>query len=228
MKSTMVGTGNAEARDAWVKKLLKAVPQGSRILDAGAGTCQYKKFCEHLIYTSQDFCQYIPDGSAGGLVESRWDYSKIDIVSEIYNIPREDKSFDIVLCTEVLEHIVDPVAAIRELHRLLAGDGMLILTAPFNSLEHQVPHYYYSGFSRQWYEYWLPKIGFRIKSIEPNGNYYSVVAQEVRRIYDLPDSVLKKEGLTRLILNEYEYYSKNNKNFLTIGCHGFHVVAIKE
>ncbi|MCS3769173.1 SAM-dependent methyltransferase [Aeromonas hydrophila] len=45
-------------------------------------------------------------------------------------IPNE--SFDIVVCTEVLEHTLNPFSAISEIYRILKKDGILLLTTPFN------------------------------------------------------------------------------------------------
>jgi 2-polyprenyl-3-methyl-5-hydroxy-6-metoxy-1,4-benzoquinol methylase len=45
----------------------------------------------------------------------KWDISQIDIISDITSIPVLNYSFDIVLCTEVLEHVPNPVAAIEEM-----------------------------------------------------------------------------------------------------------------
>ena len=41
-----------------------------------------------------------------------------------------EESFDLLLCTEVIEHIADSEAALRGLHRLLAAGGTLILSTP--------------------------------------------------------------------------------------------------
>ena len=40
--------------------------------------------------------------------------------------------FDIVVCTEVLEHVLNPFAAVAEIHRLLKPGGILLATSPFN------------------------------------------------------------------------------------------------
>jgi ubiquinone/menaquinone biosynthesis C-methylase UbiE len=41
-----------------------------------------------------------------------------------------EKSFDLVLCTEVVEHILDSAAALRGMRRLLKPGGMLVLSTP--------------------------------------------------------------------------------------------------
>jgi len=40
--------------------------------------------------------------------------------------------FNYIVCTEVLEHTLNPFAAIEEIHRLLCIGGYLFLTVPFN------------------------------------------------------------------------------------------------
>jgi ubiquinone/menaquinone biosynthesis C-methylase UbiE len=46
----------------------------------------------------------------------------------IYQLNRADGSFDMVVCLEVLEHLEDPMAALRELHRVSRRD--VILSVP--------------------------------------------------------------------------------------------------
>jgi SAM-dependent methyltransferase len=41
-----------------------------------------------------------------------------------------DAHVDLLLCTEVIEHIADSPAALREMHRLLRPDGVLVLSTP--------------------------------------------------------------------------------------------------
>lgn len=40
--------------------------------------------------------------------------------------------FDLIVCTEVLEHTLNPFAAIKEIHRMLKLDGLLFMSTPFN------------------------------------------------------------------------------------------------
>jgi SAM-dependent methyltransferase len=43
-----------------------------------------------------------------------------------------DSSFDLVVCTEVLEHTLNPFAAVAEIFRILKPGGYLLASAPFN------------------------------------------------------------------------------------------------
>ena len=180
----LVGTRNAQTRDTWVAKTLAKLPAGTRLLDAGAGECQYKNQCGHLRYVAQDIAVYSGRGEVG-LQTGRWDFSQIDIVSDIMDIPERDASFDAVLCTEVLEHLPDPIRALDEMARLLRPGGTFIITAPFWSLTHFAPYHYATGFNRFFYEFHLGRLGFDIVEMTPNGNFFECVGQELRRVAEM-------------------------------------------
>ena len=173
---------NEANRQAWLKQKLAGIPADSRILDAGAGQLLNRLLCSHLNYVSQDFCQYDGSGDGQGLQVGKWDTSKIDLVCDIVSIPEPDASFDVILCSEVLEHIPDPLKAIEEFARLLKPAGKLILTAPFSSLVHLSPYHYCTGFSRYWYEYHLKRYGFEIEELVSNGDWFAYCQQELMRL----------------------------------------------
>jgi SAM-dependent methyltransferase len=50
-----------------------------------------------------------------------------------------DASFDLVLCTQVIEHCLNPWAAVREIHRILRPGGHLIVSAPHVWFYHPHP-----------------------------------------------------------------------------------------
>jgi SAM-dependent methyltransferase len=58
--------------------------------------------------------------------------SKDYLVSEadINRLPFADTSFDCVICSEVLEHIPDHEAAVKELIRILKPEGTLVISVP--------------------------------------------------------------------------------------------------
>lgn len=194
-----VGTSNESTRQKFVKQTLENLPKGLRVLDAGAGEQQFKKYCSHLVYVSQDFAQYDGLGDSAGLQMGKWDNSNLDIISDITNIPEPDFSFDVILCTEVFEHLPDPISAIKEFSRLLKPNGTLIITAPFCSLTHFAPYHFYTGFNRYFYETHLKNNNFNVVSIEHNGNYFEYIGQEVRRI----ETVANKYANSSLNFIEY-------------------------
>lgn len=61
-----------------------------------------------------------------------------DIVGDItvVNTSINSETFDAILCTEVLEHVVDPFAAVRELERIVKIGGFLLVTSPLNARIH--------------------------------------------------------------------------------------------
>jgi ubiquinone/menaquinone biosynthesis C-methylase UbiE len=50
------------------------------------------------------------------------------------HIPYEDKFFDRILCSEVIEHVLDPVKLLLEIKRVLKDDGILSLSIPNENL----------------------------------------------------------------------------------------------
>jgi SAM-dependent methyltransferase len=149
------------ARDAWVKAQAADLPKGSWVLDAGAGASKYRQYFAHCRYETQDFCQY-----QGDLVKY---VEPIKYVCDITAIPLPDQSLDAIVCTEVLEHVTDPMAVLQEFARLLKPGGRVFLTAPLLSSMHMEPYHFYGGFTPYWYRHWLPHHGFAIDEITPVG-----------------------------------------------------------
>jgi len=228
-----VGTTNESARVEWIEKTLQKIPAGLTLLDAGAGECQFRKFCGHLKYIAQDFGQY--DGSGDvGLQTGSWDNTKLDIVSDITAIPLPDHAVDAIMCTEVFEHIPDPVAAVKEFSRLVKPGGYVLITAPFASLTHFAPYHFASGLSRYFYEHHLTNNGFEIEELQLNGNYFEYLAQETRRVKSMAAkysgvklSILEKAAL-HMVLPILEKLSKKDKGSSELLCYGVHVFARKK
>lgn len=222
------GSVNEIFRSQWIRKQLKDLPGGWRLLDAGAGEQQYRDACAHLKYVSQDFAAYKPEGENTGLQMDKWDYGKLDIISDITAIPEPSGSFDAVLCTEVLEHIPDATLALKEFARLIRPGGRLVLTAPFCSMTHFAPHHYATGFSVFFYAKHLPELGFRILQTEFNGNYFDYIEQEMKRVdfvaqrycSDKP-SWFEYQAIkaVRKMLKRFSASGKQSSELLTFGIH---------
>lgn len=75
----------------------------------------YKRFrkLQHLDYTTTDLNSPLAD-----------------VQADICNLPFQDRSFDIILCNHVLEHIPDDTRAMQELFRVLKPGGWGIFQIP--------------------------------------------------------------------------------------------------
>jgi SAM-dependent methyltransferase len=230
------GTRNKSSRDQWLESRLSQIRPGSTILDAGAGELQYKRFCEHLVYRSQDFGAYNGRGTGGGLQTHTRNTSDVDIVSDIAEIPEPDESYDAVMCIEVLEHIPQPEKAIQEFSRLLKKNGTLILTVPVCSLTHYAPYYFYNGFSKYFFTKYLPLHGYSIKELSHNGNFFEYLAQELRRISYMAKRYSKINFVDKSILslclfillrllNRFSTYDRGSNEMLSFG---LHILATKD
>lgn len=225
---------NETNRHEWVRKNLESLPSGLKILDAGAGEQRYKKYCTHLEYVSQDFAQYDGSGDGKGLQMKSFNARNVDIISDITSIPVPDESFDVVLCTEVIEHIPNPLLAFKEFSRILKPNGILLLTAPFCSISHYTPYYYATGFSPYYYQVHLPEYNFEIVEISANGNYFLYLYQELMRLPSIAHKYTDikinfweriKLKLTKSLLMKLSRHNRNSEELL---CFGYHVKAIKK
>ena len=169
-----------------------------------------------------------------GLQKTKWDYGSLDVVSDIASIPCDDNSFDVLMCTEVLEHVVNPREAIKEFSRLLKIEGLLILTAPFCSLTHFAPYHFYSGFNSFFYKTELEANNFEILEIIANGNYFDYLAQEINRLpkiskqysdVNLSPSVVNNLNKLKKTLKSLSQKDTNSSELL---CYGYHVLAKKK
>ena len=159
---------NRMRRDKWMMKHSNEIPNGSKILDIGAGGCPYKKLFSHCDYFSQDFVQL-----SSSQIQDKTGYGKIDYVCDILNIPVPDSSFDYIICTEVIEHVPDPISVIKEISRILKPGGNLLITAPLQSGLHQEPYHFYGGFTKYWYLKFLSENNFSDIDIEANGSLFT-------------------------------------------------------
>jgi SAM-dependent methyltransferase len=86
------------------------------VLDVGAQYCPYFPFFENRCrtYTSLD------------VVET----PIVDIVCDAENMSLPDSSYDLVICTQVLEHTQRPQKIVDECHRVLRPGGTFLLSVP--------------------------------------------------------------------------------------------------
>lgn len=170
---------NLRNRDLWIAAQAARVPRGASVLDIGAGSAPYRALFSHCDYKTQDFIALNSDQLRGGR------YGQIDIVCDAKEIPVANESFDVVLCTEVLEHHPEPIALIFEFARILKNNGVVILTAPLGSGIHQEPYHYYGGYTPYWYRRFLSEAGFGNITIEANDGSFRHYSQESIRFMQM-------------------------------------------
>src|SRR4029078_9771466 len=222
-------TFNSRARDAWIRSKAKIVPGGSRVLDVGAGTAPYRDLFSHCEYRTHDFAEYgkYQDGSEG-------QYTKLDYVSDICSIPVLNSSFDVVVCTEVLEHVPRPIDALQEMVRVLRPNGRLFITAPLGSGQHQQPFHFYGGFTEFLYQKFLREFACEVVEITPNHGFFAHLAQECCRFGWTFDQHEKLHGVNGKELKTFMMellapylFGMDKEAFIRDFTVGFHVEACK-
>ncbi len=94
----------------------------------------------------------------------------VDFVCDIHDVSSMPQTFfDVIVCTQVLEHVERPEYALRELRKLLKKDGRLICTVPFLAHIHYVPTDYYR-FSIDAITSALSRAGFEVLDARNSGN----------------------------------------------------------
>jgi Methyltransferase domain len=96
-----------------------------------------------------------------------------DVGADITSIPLPDATFDFILCHRVLEHVLDDIAAMRELHRILRPGGTLNVSVPQavhrqRTAEWLVPDESHDGHVRQYgqdFKLRLEQVGFDVRVI---------------------------------------------------------------
>jgi SAM-dependent methyltransferase len=99
-----------------------------RVLDVGCGQQPYRPWLP-------EGCDYV-----GVDVEQAPGVSAVIRPAESW--PLENRSFDAVLCTQVLEHDSDPEHTLAEIERVLKPGCRAVVTVPFAYNEHAMPHDY--------------------------------------------------------------------------------------
>lgn len=135
------------------QEAIKTIGLDYRILDAGAGEGFYRSLFKHTQYHATDFCKIDKV------------YSKPAYICDLSAIPVAEQKYDLVICTQVLEHVPDPFAVICEFYRVLKPNGRLFLSAPFFYEEHEIPYDFYR-YTRYGLRNLVERAGFEINNLE--------------------------------------------------------------
>lgn len=144
----------------------RTVAPGGRVLDAGAGDQKYRHLFAHCAYETADFEQ----------VDKR--YARSTYVCDLAQIPVPDGTFDAVVFNQVMEHLPEPLAALKELRRVLKPGGRMICTAPLFYEEHEQPYDFFRYTQFAWRRL-MDTAGLRIDRLDWMEGYFGTVAYQL-------------------------------------------------
>ena len=128
----------------------------ARVLDLGSGEAPYASLFPHERYVTADL------------------QSDADVRCDATTLPFAASAFDLVICTEMLEHVPDPDTTLQEIRRVLTDDGTLILATPLTWGVHAVWDYH------RWTESGLRRLlahhGFTVVALRSRGGVFLTAA----------------------------------------------------
>lgn len=149
-----------------VEQFARSLPPEAAVLDAGAGEARFRSSFSRQRYVALDHRKGDP----------AWDYTRLDVVGDLLDLPLREGSFDAVLNLVVLEHTPDPPRVARELYRVLRASGRMLLVVPHIWEVHQPPNDYFR-FTRYGLETILAAAGFEVTSLVPVGGYFCLLGR---------------------------------------------------
>ncbi len=153
--------------DEFFTRQVSALPPRSRVLDLGGITGKKRgRF---------DLSRYPLDITVANASAK----ANPDVLCDAASVPRATASFDAVILGEVVEHLLEPEATLRECARLLRPGGVLLATAPFLFRVHDDP-IDVGRYTATWWEDRLSKSGFSQIRVERQGMFFSVMAEFLR------------------------------------------------
>jgi len=143
---------------------------GQRVLDVGCGDDPYGE----LLTGATEVVGFDMPGNPHA-----------DLHGSIEAIPAEDASFDVVLCIQVLEHVPDPRAAVRELRRVVRPGGRVLASThgvyPFHPNPDDLWRWTHHGLERLFRE----SGDWSSVTVVPGAGTSSTVAMVVAHVVDL-------------------------------------------
>lgn len=149
-----------------IRNFGKKIGNSKRILDIGCGIKPYENFFKESEYLGIEI-------KGGGHGDSA---KKPDKYFDGRIIPFADDYFDAIICTQVLEHAIDPEKLLSESYRVLKDDGYYLFSVPFVYPEHEAP-FDFRRFTKYGLEKEFAYAGLVVEKIIKSSGLFGVVGQ---------------------------------------------------
>ncbi|MCS7220911.1 MAG: class I SAM-dependent methyltransferase [Anaerolineae bacterium] len=169
-------------RCRWVLRYKRS----GKLLDLGCGTGQF--LAEMGRYPGWKLAGVEPNTEAADFARQALG---LDVhLGDLFSAEFPDRCFDVVTMWDVLEHLYDPVAVLKEIGRVLKPDGVLILRTPsLDSWDARVFGRYWAGldsprhlaiYSRRTVKKLLAHAGFVVRELKTGSGSYFVCLLSLR------------------------------------------------
>jgi SAM-dependent methyltransferase len=179
-----------------------------KVLDIGCGNKPYEEMFKGIA-TGYIGCDVVQS-----------DLKKVDVICEATKIPLPDSSFDTVLSTQVIEHVEDHQALVREAFRLLKPGGYFIVSGPMYWHLHEEPYDFFR-FTKHGFKYILENNGFSVLEILSNGGKWALMGQVI--IHTMPARLVRLKFYRAFVNTLFSYLDKkyyndfNTMNYVVVG-----------
>lgn len=178
------------------------------VLDVGCGDTPYTDLFVNLQYIGVDLNKR----------------SKVAVLCDAAQLPFNSEIFDLVLASELLEHVSKPSLVLKEAYRVLRFDGHMVMTTRFLFPYHPEPTDYYR-FTEEALTQLFEEADFRIVGLEREGGLLLLLAN-IFSSYGggAPHPIKEITQLVASTLDLADHYLKIGSEYSL----GFYVHAIKQ
>jgi len=163
-------TFDLQTSSMWNDLSTELPPVRGTVVDVGCGAQPYRSlFGKDVSYIGIDTAD----------AEARFGYA--DSSTRYFQgstWPVEDASVDFLLCTETLEHVLEPREFLAEAIRCLVPGGKMFMTVPFSARWHYIPYDYWR-YTPSSLEYLLNQAGFTDICVYARGNALTVACYKI-------------------------------------------------
>lgn len=176
---SLLAEAAAGVTEATIQFLLNYTKENGRLLNLGGGTGQLSSIFSYLGY------DVINTDIA---IENSNDRNIVVDLNKQQKLPFDDKSFDAIVCQEVIEHLENPWQLFRLIGKYIKDNGIFVITTPNICSKRSKKEFlrtnYFTWFTPKSHDihinpipYWemaliADRLGFEKINIKGNGDYF--------------------------------------------------------